>query len=604
MIYIYRKLEKMGKSKKNEDETVSLISEDPNVQKPRLIKLIVKNFRCIGSTPVSIDLNDIVVLVGANNVGKSTILKAYEVAMKQGSGEGKLKLDDFPNNKIDKENLPEIELHTIVYVDKPGKQWIENLNNGERLVKERWVWENIGDPKRQGWNVQEKEWSDNVPWGAPNIANSRRPEPHRVDAFDSPEDQTNAIKKLLKETLTERIKNLKNSNKEEEEENDYNKLITQVKEFQKKVVSETQEQIDQINKDLTSIINKVFPNYKIDYDAKPEDELEKTLNLFKSDAQLLMGPNDGYLSSVEKQGSGARRTLLWTALKYISENKHKDKNNTDARPHLLLIDEPEICLHPNAIRDASSVLYDLPNSGNWQVMATTHSPIFIDFSRDNTTIIKVEINKNGEIQGTTVFRPDKVSLDDDDKKQLKLLNLCDPYVAEFFFGGKVVIVEGDTEYTAFNYIKAKKPEDFKNVHIIRARDKATIVSLVKILNQFGSNYSILHDSDKPYLENGNKNPAWSINKKILDEINKSKQSQIRTRLLASLPNFEQAYFDDIIITEKPYNALITITSSTDKYNIIEKLFKALIDFDSEYQLPQNCIEWSSMEDLEKSVNNI
>jgi ABC-type branched-subunit amino acid transport system ATPase component len=46
--------------------------------RPRLVKLIIKNFRCIGPTPVTIDLDDIVVLVGPNNVGKSSVLKAYE----------------------------------------------------------------------------------------------------------------------------------------------------------------------------------------------------------------------------------------------------------------------------------------------------------------------------------------------------------------------------------------------------------------------------------------------------------------------------------------------------------------------------------------------
>jgi putative ATP-dependent endonuclease of OLD family len=105
----------MAKAKAAVAAAVSLISDDPAIQKPRLIKLIVKNFRCIGTTPVSIDLNDIVVLVGANNVGKSSILKAYELAMSQGSNKGKLKIEDFPNNKIDPDNLPEIELHTIVY---------------------------------------------------------------------------------------------------------------------------------------------------------------------------------------------------------------------------------------------------------------------------------------------------------------------------------------------------------------------------------------------------------------------------------------------------------------------------------------------------------
>ena len=77
-----------------------MVSENPEVQKPRLKKLQIKNFRCIGSTPVNIDLNEIVILVGANNVGKSSILKAYEVAMSQGSAKAKLKLDDFPRSSF------------------------------------------------------------------------------------------------------------------------------------------------------------------------------------------------------------------------------------------------------------------------------------------------------------------------------------------------------------------------------------------------------------------------------------------------------------------------------------------------------------------------
>jgi putative ATP-dependent endonuclease of OLD family len=64
---------------------VSLVSDNPEIQKPRLHKLIIKNFRCIGDKPVEIELDDIVVLVGPNNAGKSSILRAYEVVMSQGS---------------------------------------------------------------------------------------------------------------------------------------------------------------------------------------------------------------------------------------------------------------------------------------------------------------------------------------------------------------------------------------------------------------------------------------------------------------------------------------------------------------------------------------
>lgn len=586
----------MAKAKATLAAAVSLISDDPAIQKPRLIKLIVKNFRCIGTTPVSIDLNDIVVLVGANNVGKSSILKAYELAMSQGSNKGKLKIEDFPNNKIDPDNLPEIELYTIVYDNSPGEKWITVLPNEERLVKERWIWANEGDPKREGWDAEANAWSAQVPWGAPNVANSRRPEPHRVDACDPPEEQATAIKALLMEAVNDKVKNLKGAN--QEEENEYHQLLAKVKELQKKIVADSQDQIDAVNVELSLQFEKVFPNYKIDFDAKPEDNLDKTINLFKADPQLLMGPVGGYLSTIERQGSGARRTLLWTALKFISENNQKGKDEATLRPHLLLIDEPEICLHPNAIRDACSVLYDLPNSGNWQVMVTTHSPIFIDFSRDNTTIVKVEKNAAGAIHGTTVFRPDTAKLDDDDKRNLKLLNLCDPYVSEFFFGGKVIVVEGDTEYTAFNYIKATKPEEYKNVHIIRARGKATIVSLVKILNHFGSSYSVLHDSDIPEIVTKKgitmANPAWGNNPNILDAVN-AKPEGTQTRLLASLPNFEEAYFGEAAETEKPYNALRTISDNDATFNLIESLFQSLINHGA--AIPANCAEWTTIDDL-------
>jgi putative ATP-dependent endonuclease of OLD family len=582
-------------AKKVLEAAASLVSEDPAIQKPRLIKLIVRNFRCIGKTPVSIDLDEIVVLVGANNVGKSSILKAYEVAMSHGSLRGKLTIDDFPGNKIDMNHLPEIEVHTIVYDYSPGNRWITNLESGEMLVKERWVWSAVGEPKREGWDAQAESWSNQVPWGAPNVANSRRPEPHKVDAFDPPEVQSGEIKSILMKALTERVKGLKSAN-QAEDENDYHLLLNKVKELQKKIVEESQEQIDEVNGELSKLIKKIFPTYKVDFDARPEDDLDKTINLFKADAQLLMGPEGGHLSTIERQGSGARRTLLWTALKFISENSQKGKAEASLRPHLLLIDEPEICLHPNAIRDACSVLYDLPTTGNWQVMCTTHSPIFIDFSRNNTTIVKVEKIDDGTIKGTTVFRPDKVQLDEDDKRNLKLLNMCDPYVAEFFFGGKVIVVEGDTEYTAFNYIKASAPEIYRNVHIIRARGKATIVSLIKILNHFGSSYAILHDSDTPRTKDDKMvNPAWTMNTNILNAVN-SKSAGITTRLIASLPNFEHAYFGTELTKEKPYSALATISTAQDKFDLIEKLFKALINYTD--PLPPKCSEWESIDGLE------
>lgn len=578
-----------------------LESVDPRVKKPRLTKLIIKNYRCIGGRPVEIDLDDIVILVGPNNVGKSSILKAYELAMSQGSNKALLQLDDFPHGRIDQDELPEIELHTIVYDNTVGEKWIDE-SNGEKLVRERWVWHEVGSPKRSGWDTTLNEgsggWSENVPWGAPNVANSKRPEPHRIDAFASPDEQANEIQKLLTKALTDRVKAIGDH---ETHGTKYAALLDQIKELQKSIVSDAQEEIDSVNSELSALVSKIFPGYKIDFDAKPEDQLDKTINLFKAGAQLLMGPVEGHMSTIEKQGSGARRTLLWTAIKFIADNSRKAGSSLEDRPNLLLIDEPEICLHPSAIRDACRALYELPDTGRWQVMATTHSPIFIDFSRDNTTIVRVEKNEAGDVSGTTVFRPDVTRLDTDDKANLKLLNIADPYVAEFFFGGKTVVVEGDTEYTAFSYIREKDPEPYANVHIVRARGKATIRSLIKILNHFSNDYAVLHDSDTPLRADGGTNSAWTTNQLILNAVNE-RPGTVNVRLLASLPNFEKAYFGSAVTSDKPYAALKALMDNQENFDKIKNLLDSLIDFSK--PVPEKCAEWVSLDSLEAAVESL
>ncbi len=571
--------------------------------RPRLVKLIIKNFRCIGSSPVTIDLDDIVVLVGPNNVGKSSVLKAYEVIMSEGSTAGQLTLDDFPSGNVDADALPEIELHTIVYDNSPGQKWIAETDGDEMLVREVWRWPAPGAPVRRGFNVQENRWAtdadkEKVPWGAAGVANSRRPQPHRVDAFASPDEQASEIIKLLMTAIKDRVKTHQESSKEEGE-SDFAKLLGGIADLQKKIVEESEEQIVTVQTDLSDYIGRVFPGHKVVFDAKAEDDLDKALNLFKANPQLLMGPEDGYLSTIGRQGSGARRTLLWTAIRLLAEVGKKKKADTH-RPHVLLLDEPEICLHPSAVREACDLLYGLPTqTDNWQVMVTTHSPCFVDFARDHTSIVRVERGAQGQITGTTIFRPSKAGFDTNDRECLKLLNLCDPYVAEFFFGGRVLIVEGDTEYTAFMHVVASDPETYHGVHVVRARGKATIVSLCKILNQFGTPYAVLHDSDRPTYEKDGKahtNPAWAHNESILKELVKAGAA---TRMLASIPNFEVAYLGEEVKRDKPYTVLNNLKKDSASLAVVKNLFDALIDFTNE--VPQGAVAWSKIDELEQAV---
>jgi putative ATP-dependent endonuclease of OLD family len=583
---------------------------ESTIQRPRLNKISVRNFRAIGSTPVTIELDDIVVLVGPNNSGKSSILRAYEVVMLHGSKAGELAQDDFPNSVISKDNPVEIELETVVYDAKaPGEKWIrKDPASGDMFVLEKWTWTEPGKPKKVGWDVAAEDWHEKEgPWGAAGVAQPARPEPHRIEAFDSPEKQASEVIKLLKDILTSRIKSirteeLKINEEGEEDPNDYDKLLKAVSTFQKKVVEDTKEQVIKVEGEMNKLIGEIFPGQEVRFDARPEEDLDACLNFFKDAPQLLMGPSKGYQPPVEKQGSGARRTLLWAALRLLKEQAREKKGGASERPHILLIDEPEMCLHPNAVRDACRVLYDLPKSGNWQVMVTTHSPVFIDFWRDNTSIARVERKLDGTSHATTIYRPNKARLGEDDKECLKMLNLCDPYIAEFFFGGKSVIVEGDTEHTAFTYVIQREPDRFKNVHIIRARGKATIVSLCKIMNQFGSPYAVLHDSDYPTAKRKEKiitNPAWTQNDRILTQI-KDHLADKRVRLVASIPTFEPAYFGIDVSSEKPYTAWEFLKENPDTCETVANLLEGLIDFAK--PIPAGGLEWSEIGQLQVAID--
>jgi putative ATP-dependent endonuclease of the OLD family len=135
--------------------------------------------------------------------------------------------------------------------------------------------------------------------------------------------------------------------------------------------------------------------------------------------------------------------------------------------------------------------------------------------------------------------------------------------------------------------------------VVRARGKASIVSLCKILNQFAAPYSVLHDSDRPkYLKDGkdHANPAWALNDSIRVELAKA---SVPTRLLASLPNFEGAYLGDEVKSDKPYNVLSSLKRDSEVVSRIAQLLDALIDFTK--PCPPGAMEWTNVDQLMQAL---
>jgi len=592
---------------------------------PKIQTLKIKNFGCIGPQGISIDIDKIVILVGANNAGKSTILRAFEVV----ADCLKLDQDDFHNREVGVENLPEIELHSIATTEnKPGNEWCLAREDGAFLVRELWTWRSIGsDPTRVGFNVTLNRWAistdtEKMPWGLNNVAKARRPKPHRVNTFDDPQIQAKAITSLLRSLLEESIKTIKAN--ESDAISRYETILENLKLLRSDSKQSQQTEITRLQRQANQILERIFPNHTLSIVA-PESDAAITIDLLGDEFDVEMGVIGGISLPLEKQGSGTRRTALWTILKLLADKGIKAKAGAKksfheaAGPntsHILLLDEPEVSLHPKAIQNVRDVLYSLPDNENWQVMITTHSPSFVDLTKDHTTIIKVEKNLQDNIEATTLFRPENAQLSPDDKENLKLTNLFDSHISEAFFGGKVLIVEGDTEYSAFNYIKTRESESgnnqYNDLNIIRARGKVTVASMMKVLNHFRARYFVLHDTDRQRTDSKRRvnnsqanghityrvtsivNPAWTNNEKILE------QMSANSRVVASAINFEEAYFYETVNNDKPENCVNHLKNDATAYGLIKQLLDSILGINN-VELPPGAIAWTTIDELDQFV---
>ena len=243
-----------------------------------------------------------------------------------------------------------------------------------------------------------------------------------------------------------------------------------------------------------------------------------------------------------------------------------DKANTASGPeaflpgYMLLIDEPETALHPAAVRAAKEHLYSLADDAGWQVMLGTHSPAFVDPLKNHTTIVR--LHRPEAHLPPNVYRSDGIMFSDVEKQNLKSLLAFDVSVAEMFFGSRVVIVEGDTEFAAFTEVMNSDAAAFPLYNqplILRARGKATISTLIKMLAHFKIDFAVLHDIDAPKTAGGaRRNGAFTVNTTIVNAIAAARQGGQKVVHRCSCPNFEQQHGMNLPDKDKPFESWKTI----------------------------------------------
>jgi hypothetical protein len=156
---------------------------------------------------------------------------------------------------------------------------------------------------------------------------------------------------------------------------------------------------------------------------------------------------------------------------------------------LLLIEEPELYLRPQAQRYLYRLLREFSVRGN-QIIYSTHSPAFLNVARLDELVFVERLPRSG----TRALQPKPVTPDED----FRVLTEFDAARSELFLARAVVLVEGLTEKLVLPFIFAALGFDVDReaISIIECGGKPNIPLFARVCGASGVPFAVLHDSDR------------------------------------------------------------------------------------------------------------
>ena len=211
----------------------------------------------------------------------------------------------------------------------------------------------------------------------------------------------------------------------------------------------------------------------------------KILDHYKSLDVIVRESGDFDKSSALEMGAGIQSAIVIALVQAYKELKRSGA--------ILLIEEPEVYLHPHARRYFHALLKELAELGN-QIFYATHSTEFVALP-DYETICLV---RKTATTGTTVNQAKDLAIPSNSKEELKLLTQFDATRNELFFARKVLLVEGPTERFCLPYIFRLKSIDINEagISITDTGSKEQLEFFIRILKGFSIPFVVLHDEDR------------------------------------------------------------------------------------------------------------
>ncbi|MFN8891397.1 MAG: ATP-dependent nuclease [Alphaproteobacteria bacterium] len=353
----------------------------------KLVSFSVSNFRSIIEAK-KVPLSDYAILVGANNEGKSNILNALALAMKalvqfkwslrrdrsgrvmMGSPMSQIlrRVDydwkrDFPvskQNSSAKKKITEITLDFLLtenectdFVNK-----IDSKIDGKLPIvmtfSENDLTVSIAKPGRGNVSLNRK---------STRIAEfiSERINFEYIPAIRTAQHASDVVSDLIAGELTKL-----------EKKPEFENALRVIEQLQQPILNE-------LANSVQGTISNFLPSVR-----KVEFSIRRADRLTAFSRNTLIEIDDGNVTILERKGDGIKSLVALALMRHASE-----KASTSAST-IIAIEEPESHLHPKAIHELRMVIAGLASKN--QVVLSSHSPLFVDPSRLESTII-VNANK-------------------------------------------------------------------------------------------------------------------------------------------------------------------------------------------------------------------
>lgn len=538
----------------------------------KLQKLVISNFRGLKGDKNIIDFSDsnILFLIGQNNVGKSTYLRAYEFFINSRQA---AKEEDFYNYDrtipiiIEGWFLKEEQDETDEELAKQGKvsdpDWIQKWVGKDDFIKIRKTWKSPGTFIKETFSPQESNWVLNGFGGFDSLLTKYSPEPIAINAM---EDETTLEEKVNKLIQDRYLKKIKDDYKEL-----YQKALDSIKILQDKITSS--EDVAKLNEELNSHFKEIFAELTLRIQASKEENIKLEDAFKKNHTITVERSNVNRKETFLQNGHGVIRQALFNFITFLKENAIGNK-----KEYLILFEEPELFLHPRVTFKLRESLYKLAENSPYQILCATHSPMMIDVSKPHSSLIRAIKGENEETRTYQVGK-EIFAKDEERKQRVQMINRFNPHICEAFYADKVILVEGDTETIVYrDLIKRFYPNE--EIFVLNTGSKNNIPFFQEILTAFRIKHCIIHDADTEKNSNGKNNSAWTLNQKIWELVEYANSQEIGlARRYVHIANFENAHGYNLLSgKDKPLQAYKFVQTIQNRESVIPDCLKWLDDY--------------------------